>query len=361
MNLWKTKGIILESLDGKLLIFKSDYSKDELKKFLKQDYCFLCGKSQCRATCKLFSRETEDRPCLLMTKIIDNFFLTTSNFVNSDNQYQVKNYLNSIIALVSIIKLSEEWKADLFTDWGNWYYRGVHTKIHKYNVKYLLRFVTDLINNYDFLDKDFEKKYLTLVEGNSEEIFFNSINHNLSFHFLLGSKIINLKGKDSTKKENLRILLRELREKRNDFFIFLDGMDRDTKKYKEDLVREGLIKDTHFILWKKEFEDTLPLDLIYKSLQIILKDALKFTFEDLKTEINKGKSAMKSIADLSYTNNMQIDIEELKTKISTEVAKLIKKDDKCELINVFDSIDKIVEKEKDEYYFEDSAKVVKQT
>src|SRR3989338_7713111 len=109
---WQTKGIILKGLNGEYLIFNNDYTPDEIKEIIYNNFILVCRKVQCQQTCHLYTDDISEEPCLLMRKVLENYIQTTSKFINSDNQYQVEKYLKSILALISFFKLSEKWKAD---------------------------------------------------------------------------------------------------------------------------------------------------------------------------------------------------------------------------------------------------------
>jgi len=355
---WKTKGIILKGLNDDYLAFKEDYPLGEIKKIIENNFIILCRKVQCQQTCHLYKEEIREEPCLLMRKILENFLQTTSKFVNHEKQWQVEKYLKSILAIISFFKLSEEWKADLSTNWGNWYYKGIHTWLHDKNSKKALEFIHDFIQNFDFIDKDIEKKYLIFVEGDSEQKALENLTLNLNIFFGLGSKIISLGGKDNAKINNLRTLLRRLKEKHNDFFIILDGADNNVKQYKEDLVREGLIKENHFILWDKEFEDSFPPKIIYDALKEIITN-VPFNLSQLQAELSNGKRIVKSIEKLSHNSGNKIDYNSIKVKVASKASELLNGESDCELVRKLKEINKIIEEEKNQHYFLDPKEALK--
>lgn len=347
---WKTKGIILKGLNNDYLAFKEDYPLEKIKEIIENNFILLCRKAQCQQTCHLYKEKVKEEPCLLMKKILENFLQTTSKFVNPENQWQVEKYLKSILSLISFFKLSEEWKADLSTNWGNWYYKGIHTWLHDKNSKKALEFIHEFVQNFDFIDKDIEKKYLIFVEGDSEQKALKNLTFNLSLFFGLGSEIIPLDGKDNAKINNLRTLLKILKEKRNDFFIVLDGADSNVKQYKEDLIREGLIKENHFILWDKEFEDSFPPEIIYEALKEITKD-VPFDLSQLQTELKTENGIIKAIEKLSHSAGNKIDYNSIKVKIASKASELLNKKSDCEIVKKLKGINKIIEEEKNQYYF----------
>ncbi len=181
------------------------------------------------------------------------------NAVNTENNYALVEFIKSVVCLIRIFNTFENWKGVYTDKYFNWYFESSHPSINSNYAHSLLVDLSQFIRAYRVVNVNRLKKFVVLVEGDSE---YESLPKILSALGVIGIesgvknsvRFVNLKGKDTIQKNRIRDILTKYREEEVSYFLVLDN-DANVIEYIEDLKREGLIIDEYCLIWKNKFED----------------------------------------------------------------------------------------------------------
>lgn len=176
-------------------------------------------------------------------------------------------------------------------------------------------YLTAFIQNSDIVE-EYELSYVLFVEGASERALLMSLQNELQLPSSVS--IHELGGKDRAKIDKLRLVLKSLKDKKQQYFVILDGTDEHVPLYGADLVREGFVEDTHLILWERTLEDALPLNKLYAALREI-KGTLPFTLPELQTELKNKPGFVEAIEKLSHIKRNKIIYQEIKVQMAQNI------------------------------------------
>jgi predicted ATP-dependent endonuclease of OLD family len=175
------------------------------------------------------------------------------------------------------------------------------------------------IRNSDIYGSD----CVLFVEGDSEETFFSIIFPAMKY-MNLGKEVrlCNLEGQGKVKK--LRLFLSYLKEFDTKAFIVMD-QNEEIHDDLEDFVKEGLLRENHWIMWSKDFEDLFESEMIVAAMKN-LSQAKQFAFNmDVSTLDNErqGKRMARILQEYMYSTNKR---DFIKVDLARELANRIVRD-----------------------------------
>ena len=236
--------------------------------------------SKCPASnlCKYANKEVKCPPKAELIKI---FISSISSYFKLNNPEEVQNFIDSII-------FYSEFAANCFVasnsffnkDWINWW--GEFGKnLPFFDAKNIYELSHKFCKAYMKLNPNLKIKKILIVEGDSEEIFFNRVLMPKRY-FPKIDRIINIKGEGNIKRAKL--LIQELINHGNSVFVLGDG-----DGILPNLVKKGAFpKNCHYHILKKSFEDCFPKQIIEEAF----KQSLNSDYHDLvEKSINESFSS----------------------------------------------------------------------
>ncbi|MDD5551736.1 MAG: hypothetical protein PHI88_01045 [Candidatus Pacebacteria bacterium] len=342
---WQTKDVIL-TRNHQLFIFKENYTLEEIKEKIIENFIPLCDDRECQQVCYLYKRDFEGNPCMLAKRVMKNYINITANFVKTENKYHVEKYLLSVLSLIELFLINERLKTHLTTDWGLWYWKAYHLSTVNYSSFALLNSLNEFIQNFNiFFNINEQKKYYLLVEGKTDKNLFEKVSSKYEVYFDQ-DKIISIGGEDSVKAlRRLKFLVQDIKDQKKGIFVIVDGLNKEKiKKYKEQI--EPIISRGHFKVWEKEIEDSLPLNSLYETLKEIIKIQNICDFKIFEKTYKDQGTFKKTIRKISSFKNADgLDYERIKKGISMQIEKYLDKDKNCEFKKMVKDIYKIQEEE----------------
>lgn len=299
---------------------------EQLKNKIICNYVVLCRKCASSSFCKFY--DSKEPPCPILVKIVHNFIDMNIKSIDIQSRYDLIEFIKSTILITQIINHFENWKGMYVDEWYNSYFEGRHPRINSLYCYDLLADLSKFARAYRVVKTDRYKTFIILVEGDSEFEALPPIFNELGvggIYFGGNNKVIfkNLRGKDTLQKEKIRLVLTRYREEDTDYFLILDN-DVKVKEYIEDLKREKLIEDNHYLIWENKFEDNFSEEAILKALGEEvewIKD--KVDIKILKKRNSLKKDIGKSIEYILKEEKIDFNFDEYKVKISKRLAEQV--------------------------------------
>jgi len=266
-----TEHIVLKGLnDGEFVEFKGITTLDELKTHIVNSYFPLCSSCNARGHCEY---ELRREPCQMLVKVLDNFVDMNIRSIDTSNGFDLSRFIEITISLVDIIYNAENLKWMYLDDYYNVYLESVHPKLTLGYVSDLLVDLSKLNQSYRVVKTDRVKKFVVIVEGDSEEICLPSVFDSLDVIGVIYARrnsvrFVNIKGKDSLQKSKIADILTKYREDDISYFIIMDN-DDSVEGYINDLKRADLVSDENYLIWENKFEDNFSEEIIIGLLQQI--------------------------------------------------------------------------------------------
>lgn len=322
-----TENLIFQGLnEGDEVSFIGAETVDQLEKIIIDNYISLCRKCAAMSFCSF--HVPEKIPCPLLVKVIHNYIKVNIKSVETENRYVLAEFIKTIILLIRVFENFQQWLGIYSEDLYNQYYESRHPSINLAFAHDLLVDLAKFSRAYRGVELDRAKEFVILVEGPSE---FKALPPILSALGVTGIgyrsknsvKFIDLKGKDSIQKENVRNILLKYREEGVTYFLILDN-DEGVERYIVDLKRENLIQDGHYLIWQGRFEDNFGEEAILK----LLKEELpaisdKIDLNELKRINATKKDVAKSIEFLARNKGIELNFDDYKVKIADKLSKWI--------------------------------------
>jgi Glu-tRNA(Gln) amidotransferase subunit E-like FAD-binding protein len=196
--------------------------------------------------------------------------------VKTANQHDLAEFIRSIILLAEIFSNFENWRGTYVNEWFNWYFESAHPTLNSIFAFDLLVKISRYVSAYRVVETERVKKFVVFVEGDSEFValppIFTALGMTgIDFSMKNSVRFINLEGKDRLQRDKIRINLAKFREDEISYFLIFDN-DLNVRSYIEDLKREKLIEDGHYLIWDAKFEDNFGEEAIKKTQASSISD-----------------------------------------------------------------------------------------
>lgn len=317
-----TEKLRLEGLNRDIVDFSDVQTIDQLKIKITNNYVVLCRNCASASFCKF--HDDSEPPCPILEKVVDNYIDMNIKAVDTENSYRLTEFIKSIIYLIRIFNILENWRGIYVDEWFNWYFQTLHPNINSNYGHDLLVAISKFVKASRVVETERLKKFVILVEGKSE---FEALPSIFSALGVVGvfktTNFIDLKGKDRAQKDKIRENLQKFRDDNISYFLILDN-DVNVHQYIDDLKREKLIDDDHCLIWDNKFEDNFDeetlmnilLDLDYSIFHYI-------TVEELKKCNSTKRDVAKSIEKLLHKKGIDIDFDYYKVPLAKSLSTIV--------------------------------------
>ena len=172
------------------------------------------------------------------------------------------------------------------------------------------------IRNSDIYGSD----CVLFVEGDSEYTFFPMIFQAMGYTNLGKEvRLYNLEGQGKVKK--LRLFLSYLKEFDTKAFIVMD-QNKEIREDLRDFVKEGLLKENHWIMWPKDFEDLFESEMIVAAMKN-LSHAKQFAFNMDVCTLDNERQRKRVTRILQGYMHSENNIDFIKVDLARELANRI--------------------------------------
>ena len=324
-----TEHIVLKGLnDGEFVEFKGITTLDELKTHIVNSYFPLCSSCNARGHCEY---ELRREPCQMLVKVLDNFVDMNIRSIDTSNGFDLSRFIEITISLVDIIYNAENLKWMYLDDYYNVYLESVHPKLTLGYVSDLLVDLSKLNQSYRVVKTDRVKKFVVIVEGDSEEICLPSVFDSLDVIGVIYARrnsvrFVNIKGKDSLQKSKIADILTKYREDDISYFIIMDN-DDSVDGYINDLKRADLVSDENYLIWENKFEDNFSEEIIIGLLQQIEPAIFNEVSIAEVVKINSDKNDIaKSVEKALANKGINLNFDDYKKPIAKILSTSISKE-----------------------------------
>ena len=162
-----TENLVFQGLnDGERVDFSGVKTTEQLKKVIIQNYVPLCRKCSAASFCKFHNPNAP--PCPILEKVVVNYVDMNIKSIHADVRYNLEEFIKSTVLLVRIFMNFENWRGIYVNEYFNWYFESVHPTLNSTYVHELLIDIGKFIRSYRVVNVDRLKRFVILVEGNSE-------------------------------------------------------------------------------------------------------------------------------------------------------------------------------------------------
>jgi hypothetical protein len=322
-----TKDLIFQGLnEGSRVDFSEVGTIEELKETIINNYVVLCRKCASESFCKF--HDSSEPPCPILEKVVNNYVDMNIRSVDTENQYALSEFIKSIILLIRIFNCFENWRGVYVDESFNWYFESAHPRLNSFYGFDLLAKISQYVKAYRVVQTDRVKRFAIFVEGDSEFEALPPIFRALGVVGIDSGiknsvRFINLEGKDRLQREKIKMNLVKFREEEISYFLILDN-DSNVRGYIEDLKREGLIEDGHYLIWENKFEDNFGEEAILKVLKEEAKEVSdKIDINELKCYNSEKHDIAKSIEHLARKKGIQLRFDDYKVRIANRLSKWV--------------------------------------
>lgn len=323
-----TNNLKFQGLNEELVDFSMVETINQLEDTLVQNYVILCRKCASESFCKFY--DASEPPCPILEKVVHNYINMNIKSIDANNSYELTEFIKSIIFLIQIFYLFENWRGIYVDEEFNWYFESVHPKLNLNYSHKLLTNIANFIDAYKIVKTDRLKKFVVFIEGNSEDKalppIFDALGVvGIDFDIKNSVKFINLEEIDRIQRDKIKTNLLKYKEEEVSYFLILDN-DPNVKNYIDDLKREKLIEDSHCLIWKNKFEDNFDEETILNILKEENDDAKEIDIKELKQYNLEKNDIAKSIEHLLRNKNIEIRFDDYKVKIALRLSERICKE-----------------------------------
>lgn len=318
-----TKNIVFQGLnEGETVVFSDVETVEQLKHTLVNNYVVLCRNCASAKFCKF--HDPSEPPCPILEKVVHNYVDMNIKAVNTESEFDLSEFIKSVILIIQIFNYLENWKGIYVDEWFNWYFQYMHPKLNLHFGHELLQKISQYVSTYRVVQTDRLKRFIVLVEGDSESVALPPIFKALgvtdigkgpsdSVHF------VNLEGKDSVQRDKIQTILTRYKENEVSYFLILDN-NIETRRYIEELKREGLIEDDHYLIWENNFEDNFGEEAILKVLREEDNIFEKINLDELKACNLTKHDIKKSVDYLLRTKGIDVSFDNYKVGIAKRLS-----------------------------------------
>lgn len=327
-----TKHIKLEGLNKEIVDFTDVQNLEQLKNKIIYNYVLLCKNCASESFCQF--HDSSEPPCPILEKVVENYIDMNIKAVDTESRHRLTEFIKSVIYLTKIFYISENWKGIYVDDWHNWYFQTLHPNINLNFGHDLLITISNFLKSYRVVETKRLKKFVILVEGNSENEALPSIFSALGVIGVFETiTFINLEGKDRVQKDKIKENLKKFRDDNISYFLILDN-DENVQQYIDDLKREALIDDEHCLIWENKFEDNFNAKTILDIL-CSLNPAIfeKITVEELNKYNSTKHDVAKSLEKLLHEVGVDIDFDFYKVDLARRLSGLVCQEIQQSMIN----------------------------
>jgi hypothetical protein len=325
-----TENLVFQGLnDGERVDFSGVKTIEQLKKTIIQNYVPLCRKCSAASFCKFHS--PVEPPCPILEKVVSNYVDMNIKSIHADVRYNLEEFIKSIVLLLRIFMNFENWRGLYVDEYFNWYFESVHPTLNSTFVHELLIDIGKFVRSYRVVNVDRLKKFVILVEGNSEFLALPPILDKLgvlgiNFDIKNSVRFVNLEGKDRAQRDKIRDVLARFGEEETTYFLIIDN-DPEAQTYIDDLKREGLLQDGHYLVWTNKFEDNFGEEAIVKVIgEVTSGISDKIDVAELK-ELNSAKNdIVKSVEHLLRKREIEFKFDDYKVKIAQRLSQWVCKE-----------------------------------
>ena len=324
-----TENLLFQGLnEGEIVDFREVKTIEELNEIIVQNYVVLCRKYTSESFCKFC--DVSGPPCPILVNVVNNYIYMNIKSIDTDNQYSLAEFIKSVILLIQIFNRFENWRGIYVDDGFNSFFESVHPRLNLSFAHNLLVDISKFVRVYNVVQTDRLKKFIILVEGNSEfealpPIFEALGVAGINFDIKNSVKFINLEGKDSIQRNKIKLILKRYREEEVSYFLIIDN-DQNVKDYIDDLKREGLIEDDYYLIWNNRFEDNFSEETILEFLKEEDEIFSHIDIDELKQYNSKKEDVAKSIEYLLRQQGIECTFDDYKVKIAQSLSELICRD-----------------------------------
>jgi hypothetical protein len=286
----------------------------------------LCRQCSSAGFCKFHN--SDEPPCPILEKVVTNYVDMNIRSIQADVRYNLVEFIKSTILLVQIFKDFENWRGLYVDEYFNWYFESVHPTLNSTYVHELLIDIGKFVRSYRVVNINRLKKFVILVEGSSEFHALPAILDKLgvlgiNFDIKNSVRFVNLEGKDRVQKDKIKDVLARFGEEEITYFLIIDN-DPEVQTYIDDLKRERLLQDGHYLVWTNKFEDNFGEETILKVLgEVTSGISDKIDVAELK-EINSAKNdIVKSIEHLLREKEIEFKFDDYKVKIAQRLSQWV--------------------------------------
>jgi hypothetical protein len=310
-----------------------DFSKvktvEQLKETIINNYVVLCRNCASESFCKFY--DSSEPPCPILEKVVHNYIDMNIKSIDTGNQHSLSRFIESVILLTKIFSRFENWRGSYVDEGFNWYFEGFHPTLNSIYALNLLVEISEFVRAYEVVKTDRVKKFIVFVEGNSEfaalpPIFEALWVLGIKYDIKNSVKFINLEGKDRVQRDKIKTILVKLSEEEVSYFLILDN-DQNVKHYIEDLKREGLIEESHYLIWESKFEDNFGEEAILKVFREEASELFdKIDIDELKQYNSTKNDIGMSIEHLLREKGIKLRFNDYKLKIAKRISEWICKE-----------------------------------
>lgn len=318
-----TKNLVFQGLNkGDRVDFSRVETVEQLKEIIVNNYVVLCRKCASESFCKFY--DSSEPPCPILEKVVHNYIDMNIKSIDTVNQHGLSEFIKSVILLTQIFNGFENWRGIYVDEGFNWYFESAHPRLNSTYAHNLLVEISKFVGAYRVVKTDRLKKFIIFVEGNSEfdalPPIFNALGVlGINFDIKNSVKFINLEGKDRVQRDKIKTNLVKFREEGVSYFLILDD-DQNVKKYIEDLKREGLMEDHHYLVWENKFEDNFGEEAILKVLREENEVFGKIDIDELKQYNSTKKDIGGSIEHLLRKKGTDLKFNDCKVKVAKRLS-----------------------------------------
>ncbi len=225
-----------------------------------QSHVVLCRNCAMDSFCIV---KEHDDTCQVSAKIVENFIKTHILRIDYSNKSEVEDFCQCLYDFLDVIEKFKLFVGTIADDKLVDFFLGSQPNITlKYGHR-LIRELGSMFDHFHVVNHKEIKKFMLLLEGDSEEIFIPGLLSALGVDGIDQEWnrtifIINLKGKDKIQKDKIASILSMYRDNKTSYFLVIDN-DAQVGGYLEDLKRAGLLDQDHYVLWDIAFEDNFSL------------------------------------------------------------------------------------------------------
>lgn len=322
-----TENLRLQGLsEGAIVDFSEVGNIEQLKKTIVDNYVAFCRKCTSRSFCKF--HDPSEPPCPILEKVVHSYVDMNIKSVDTANQNSLTEFIKSIILLIQIFNYFENWRGIYVDEWFNWYFESSHPWLNSFYGHELLVMISKYVSTYRVVKTERLKKFVVFVEGDSEFVALPPIFKALGvlgidFEIKNSVRFINLEGKDRTQREKIRTNLAKFREEEVSYFLVLDN-DANVERYIEDLKREELMEDNHYLIWENKFEDNFGEEAILKVLREEANVVFdKIDVDELKRYNSSKHDIGKSIEHLAREKGIERKFDDYKVGIAKRLSEWV--------------------------------------
>lgn len=265
------KGVVFQGLNGETINFSEITTIQDLKNKIASNYIAVCRKCGFSGNCK-FYYESKDDTCRLIATCLSNYIDMNIKSIDIGNRNKTIEFIKSCISLSRLFEDFINWIGIYSDKYFNWYFESMHPSLNSAYSHNALQHLSYFLKSCRWVDTNRVKRFIILVEGDSEYYSLPSIFSALGIigvnsNIKNSVKFINLKGKGSLQENRIKDNLNRFREAEIDYFLILD---KDASSYIDKLG--NLVENEHILLWDNNFEDEFPIEKIVEKVIEIRPD-----------------------------------------------------------------------------------------